>query len=352
MGILVVYLLLSQPAFAQLVSEKPSPFIEKEIVNWDYHSKQVNDDFTIYIHFPPGYDTSKISYPVLYMTDGDWNMTVAMNCFNMLRQDYTTTEPLIVGIGYGNRPNKRSRDLNPSTGGPAFLKFITDEVMPFVKSTYRITDNKALYGYSLGGMFTTYVLFTYPELFNMIFIGAPGNNGNELLAPAQKYFASHTDLKSKVFVGVGSYEHETTANIEKFKAYLLKQNCKQLDLETAITPNAGHGAALAQVMQNAIAFAYCKKYKPIAVPAKTLQKYAGTYILESEPNEKYTVFVQNEKLYFKSGQSPTQLVPYTKNGFFMYENQKGTFTFKEETGKMSVVYEETNQKPTSLKKIN
>lgn len=40
------------------------------------------------------------------MTDGDWNMTVAMNCFSMLRQDYNTREPLIVGIGYGKGSSK------------------------------------------------------------------------------------------------------------------------------------------------------------------------------------------------------------------------------------------------------
>src|SRR4051812_37251972 len=93
--------ILSTTIFAQVKGTIPTPFGEKELVSWDFHSKIIGEDYTIYVHYPPGYDTTKTKYPVLYMTDGDWNMTVAMNCFRMLRQDYETTEPLIVGIGYG-----------------------------------------------------------------------------------------------------------------------------------------------------------------------------------------------------------------------------------------------------------
>lgn len=339
--------------YSQVKSEAPVKMIENEIVLWDYHSKTINEDYTIYVHFPPGYDTTKTKYPVLYMTDGDWNMTVAMNCFNMLRQDYETTEPLIVGIGYGTRTNMRSRDLNPATGGPNFLAFIEKEVIPFIQSKYRVTDNKALYGYSYGGMFTTSVLFGHPDLFNMIFIGAPGNNGIELIPTAQKYFTDHKDLNCSVFLGVGSYEHATANNIELFKAYMLKQNCKNLDIATAITPNAGHGAALAQVMQNAIAFAYCKKHRPITVPVKQLEKYTGDYTLAGKPELKFKFYTADNNLYFKGGDGlPTLLVPYTKDGFFMYENEKTDISFKEENGKMYILAGSPGEKPDRLDKVN
>jgi len=342
-----------QTVNGQVKSEAPVKMIENEIVLWDYHSKTINEDYTIYVHFPPGYDTTKTKYPVLYMTDGDWNMTVAMNCFNMLRQDYETIEPLIVGIGYGTRTNMRSRDLNPATGGANFLTFIEKEVIPFIQSKYRVTDNKSLYGYSYGGMFTTSVLFGHPDLFNMIFIGAPGNNGGELIPAAQKYFTDHKDLNSRVFLGVGSYEHVTANNIELFKAYMLKQNCKNLDIATAITPNAGHGAALAQVMQNAIAFAYCKKHRPITVPVTELEKYAGNYAPAGKPELKFKIYVADNNLYFKEGDGlPTQFVPYAKDSFFMYENEKTEISFKQENGKMYLLASTPGEKPDRLDRIN
>jgi predicted alpha/beta superfamily hydrolase len=339
--------------YCQVKSTSPSPFCEKEIVSWDYSSKTIGEDYTLYIHFPPGYDTTKTNYPVLYMTDGDWNMTVAMNCFNMLRQDYETTEPLIVGIGYGTRPNKRNRDLNPSIGGPKFLAFIEQEVIPFIQNKYRVTDNKALYGYSFGGMFTTYVLFEHPDLFNMIFIGAPGNGGSELVPSAQKYFLTHKDLNCKVFAGVGSFEQTVVHNIDLFKAYLEKQKCKNLEIATAVTPNAGHGAALAQVMQNAIAFAYCKKHKSITLTTSELERYTGTYAITGDTQNKFKLYIDSNKLYFiQNTDFPIQLVPYTRDGFFMYDNEKANIFFKEDGGKKYFLFGFPNEKLTRLDKIN
>lgn len=340
--------------YSQVKSDSAKHYVEKEIVSWDYHSNIIGEDYTIYVHFPPGYDTSKVKYPVLYMTDGDWNMTVAMNCFNMLRQDYSISiEPLIVGIGYGSRPNKRSRDLDPGNGGPKFADMIEKEVMPFIADKYRVSDNKALYGYSYGGMFTTYVLFEHPGVYNAIFIGAPGNAGRNLIPEAEKYFANHTDLNAKVFLGVGSYEPLTAQNIELFKQYMLDKKCKSLDIATAITPNAGHGAALAQVMQNAMAFAYCKKHRPISVSASELNQYIGDYTVQSDAKSKVKFYVSNGKLYFKENDGlPMEIVPYTKNGFFMYENERADISFHHTEGKTYVLFSFPNETPTRLDKIN
>lgn len=353
-SILFITLISYTAGYSQVKSSSSVPFVEKEIVQWEFSSKTIGDDFTIYIHFPPGYDTSKTKYPVLYMTDGDWNMTVAMNCFNMLRQDYNiTTEPLIVGIGYGTRPNKRSRDLDPGKGGPDFLTFIQAEVMPFVEKQYRVTDSKTLYGYSLGGMFTTYVLFEHPGLFNMIGIGAPGNGGNDLMPEAQKYFATNKDLNTKVFLGVGAFEHGVVKNIEDFKNYIAKQNYKDFDLLTGITPNAAHGAALAQVMQNAVAFFYCNKHKVVNVNVTELKKYAGTYAEAKDPEGKLTVYVDNNALFVKGRDNlPIHLMPFTNNGFFMPENEKISILFKTEAGKNYLVVESPGEKPTLIEKIN
>lgn len=341
-------------AFGQVKSDSARHYVEKEIVQWDFTSKTVGDDFTIYIHFPPGYDTTKTKYPVLYMTDGDWNMTVAMNCFNMLRQDYNTAvEPLIVGIGYGNRPNKRSRDLDPGKGGPKFLEFIQTEVMPFVEKHYRVTDNKTLYGYSLGGMFTIYTLFEHPGMFNMIGIGAPGNAGNDLMIEAKKYFATNKDLNTKVFLGVGSYEHDNVKHINEFKTYIDKQNFKDFDLRTGITPNAAHGAALAQVMQSAIKFFYCTQHKPIEMTVRELNKYAGTYAVAGDSNTKLKFYVNGNALYFVEGDNaPIQIVPFTKDGFFIYENEKMDIVFKEEAGMRYFLIESPNEKPTRFDRVN
>ena len=104
---------------AQTVSGKPDslrPFCLTNIDTWALHFATIGQDYTLYVLRTPAYDTSNTQLPVLYMTDGDWNMILAMDCFSTLRQDYTTREPLVVGIGYGKRKNERVRDLNPQSG--------------------------------------------------------------------------------------------------------------------------------------------------------------------------------------------------------------------------------------------
>ena len=107
---------IGQDAFHE--PDSSGPFYLSNIDTWIIHSSTIGEDYKLYVLRTAAYDTSTVKLPVLYMTDGDWNMTVAMNCFSMLRQDYNTREPLIVGIGYGKGQNKRFRDLSPETGGP------------------------------------------------------------------------------------------------------------------------------------------------------------------------------------------------------------------------------------------
>jgi predicted alpha/beta superfamily hydrolase len=331
---LALFCIICTPAICQVKQDSPLPFRDKDLVYYDYHSKTIGEDYTIYIHLPPGYDTTKTAYPVLYLTDGDWNMTVAMNCFNMLRQDYPTREALLVGIGYGSRTNKRNRDLNPEDGGPKFLTFIKDEVIPFVNAKYRVTTEKGLYGYSFGGVFTTYVLFNQPNFFDQIYIGAPGNNGNQLVPAARSYFSRNTGLKTKVFAGVGSFETQTVKNIGLFKQYLDSIKISGLQIQTAITPNAGHGAALAQVMQNGIKYVYCSYHQPIATPKiAQLQKYTGTYGKDAAPSEAIHIFINNAELYFREGKGDAlHLIPFEQDGFFMVENEGLSFRFEMENG--------------------
>jgi len=232
------------------------------------------------------------------------------------------------------------RDLDPATGGPAFLTFIEKEVMPFINSRYRTSDEKAIYGYSMGGMFTTWVLFHRSDLFNIVFIGAPANNGGQLLPEAKKYFTDHKDLKSKVFIGVGSYERQTAARIDSFTDYLAAQKCPDLIIKKEFTPGAGHGAALFPVMENAIAFGYCQKHEVVKVDPAILSQYSGTYVSENKSIPEVVVFTEKNKLFWKfvnSPESAPELLPCGKTEFFMPEKELIQFTFKKQTKGMTLV---------------
>jgi predicted alpha/beta superfamily hydrolase len=331
---LIVTLLLSITLLTEAQqADSTGPFKIPKIETRKIHSSIIGEDYTLYVLKTDGYDTSTNRLPVLYMTDGDWNMTVAMNCFSMLRQDYTTHEPLVVGIGYGANENKRFRDLDPATGGPNFLAFIEKEVMPFVDRQYRTNDERAIYGYSMGGMFTTYILFNRADLFQKIYIGAPGNNGRLLMPAAREYFKTNKTLKSKVFIGVGDFEKETAKNIDSFTTFLKSKKLADLDLSSAITPKAGHGAALAQVMQNAVAFGYCERHKAIAATPSSYKLFTGTYSFMENGKvvAELKAYMKGEKLLVSWTNAPTmsdELIPFAKNEFFVPANERMSYRFE------------------------
>lgn len=341
-------------ALLHLQAQQPDStgkFVIDRIETYKIHSSTIGEDYTIYVLKTDNYDTTNDRLPVLYMTDGDWNMTVAMNCFSMLRQDYTTHEPLVVGIGYGKNENKRFRDLDPATGGPKFLEFIEKEVMPFIDKKYRTNSERAVYGYSMGGMFTTYVLFNRSDLFQKIYIGAPGNNGRLLMPAAREYFKSHNELKSKVFIGVGGFEKETARNIDSFTTYLKSKKLNDFEIASAITPNAGHGAALAAVMQNAVSFGYCDKHKEVVVSPALFKNYVGNYTYYENGKKEAEVKILNKagKLYIKwndPNSIPDELLPIANNQFFSPVNERMIFIF----GNKELVLKESGGKEFRLVK--
>ena len=170
---------------------------------------------------------------------------------------------------------------------------------------------------------------------------------------AKKYFETHADLKCNVFAGVGSYEPETAANVSKFGAYLQSKNYKNLNYKTIIVPGVAHGAGLAPVMQAAMKFAYCQTHKPITVPVTELAKYAGNYRSPEKPDLKLQLVIRDGNLWLQVGDIKTmQCVPYAKDKFFMYENERTDISYRDEGGKQYLLFTTLNEKPQRIDKVD
>jgi predicted alpha/beta superfamily hydrolase len=141
-------------------------------------STVLGEDRRILVRTPGGYETNKVAYPVMYMTDGDAHMTHTSGSIDFLARNGRMSEAIIVGI-----PNTdRTRDLSPSkpsntgaTGAPQtptaggannFLKFIETELIPEIEKRYRVTPYRILEGHSLGGLFAVHAMVSKPDLFN------------------------------------------------------------------------------------------------------------------------------------------------------------------------------------------
>ena len=95
------------------------------------------------------------------------------------------------------------RAIAPRVGGSAaFRRFIADELMPEVRRRYRVTDETAIIGESLAGLFVVETFFAQPELFDTYIALSPSLwwNGGALVAQAGERLRTREHAPATVYL--------------------------------------------------------------------------------------------------------------------------------------------------------
>lgn len=183
-------------------------------------------DYRVYVGLPADYASSKDKYPVVYLLDADYSFAVAHNIVEHLSARNNLPKLILVAIAYGGPPRYREhrmRDYSPthslgggygpevnkhSGGGPAFKKFLAEELIPFVEKTYRVNGERTLVGHSMGGLFTMWTAFTTPELFARYISVSPSFwwDDRTFFALERAYAEKHRKLPAKIYVTAGDRE--------------------------------------------------------------------------------------------------------------------------------------------------
>jgi len=123
-----------------------------------YDSKNLDTARMVYVYTPPGYETGRAKYPVLYLLHGNgqieasWTWTGRANVIldNLIAD--TKAKPMIVVMPYGHIP--RDIKATASTNDPgAIEKELLMAIKPLVESKYRVLTerkNRAIGGLSMG----------------------------------------------------------------------------------------------------------------------------------------------------------------------------------------------------------
>src|SRR6202043_2687869 len=111
--------------------------------------------------------------------------------------------------------------ITHTTDAREFLQCIREELMPFISAHYpALPDDNNYSGYSAGGTFGLYTLFTQPDTFRRYSLGSPATSykGHHFGIDLVKAFnKSGKTMDAKVFVSVGELEE-------------FKRGCGQFDL--------------------------------------------------------------------------------------------------------------------------
>ena len=189
-------------------------------------SEHVGDEFKILVAQCPGVGPPS---GVLYLGDAFYNFGTAVEIVRLLAPFGDIPPILVVSIGHRHDdgdphgPAQRSRDFTPSVdatrppltpysygGASRFASFLGDELKPWVESRYPVDpDDTTYFGYSLGGLFATYLLFNHTGMFKRYGIGSPslGWDNDLMFDHEARYADTHDDLPARVHFSVGGYEN-------------------------------------------------------------------------------------------------------------------------------------------------
>jgi predicted alpha/beta superfamily hydrolase len=215
------------------------------------YSELIADSFRVFVSIPDDYYSSEKKYPVLYVLDGDVAFGMASSIARYLQIGDNIPELIIVGIGYGGLDKaageKRRRDYRPTPTGGAenFLNFLNEQLIPYIDSKYRtIPDDRIVNGYSIGGLFAFYTLFTKPETFNRYIIGSPSLTWDNY--SIYNYEENSPDkigeIKLSVFISVGSEESDEKYfnPIDKMVTQIQERNYPGVKLEAKVFDGSTH----------------------------------------------------------------------------------------------------------------
>ncbi len=225
-------------------------------------SADVNDRFVIQVRLPESYGNGTARYPVLYVLDTDIWFGLAADITDNLAGMKETPEVIVVGIAYGGTIDdwwqKRARDYLPAcrnaavpaklplAGGAAnFQRFLATKLLPFIEGQYRVqADNRALVGFSHGGLFAVHTLFTRPELFQRHVIIAPslGWDQEQIFETEENFHRGRRRLAATVFLAWGELDGGTAgqARWARFDRLLADRHYEGLRLVSHVYPDETH----------------------------------------------------------------------------------------------------------------
>ncbi|MGN6193455.1 MAG: alpha/beta hydrolase [Ginsengibacter sp.] len=210
----------------------------------------------IWIYLPPDYATSKKSYGVLYMHDGqnlfdnatsysgEWGVDEYLDSI------FKKGKKEVIVVGIDNGLSKRMNEYNPwkfqnfgKGEGDQYVDFLVKTLKPFIDKHYRTLKNKQntfIAGSSMGGLISLYAVLKYPQVYGGAGIFSPAfwtasGIDSVVIADAKK-------VNSKLFFYAGGKEGDSMVpDMKRIEKEIKERSASPI--KEKIDPDAKHNEA-------------------------------------------------------------------------------------------------------------
>lgn len=217
-------LLIPLSLFSQTGKQEDHRFTGKQTLPFgvveSIDSKALEEKRVLNIYLPQGFHPdSARTYPVIYVLDGSAHedfphiagLAQFMNMYQLLPPS------IVVGIANVDRyrdfsyPSDDSLDnvyLPTNGGSEKFIRFLKDELRPFIDKHYKTSGLNTLIGQSMGGLLATEILFKFPDLFDQYLIVSPSLwwDRQKMIKAASTYLETRKNWNAKIYLSLGK-EH-------------------------------------------------------------------------------------------------------------------------------------------------
>jgi uncharacterized protein len=220
-------------------------------------SKILGEERAFWVRVPQGYARSgETRYPVLYLTDGDFQMFHMVAAVSFLEREGKIPQLIVVGVGNTDR----TRDLTPSRagmrqldgtmrpfptsgGGPRFLEFFETELIPWVEASYRTEPFRIFAGHSFGGLFGIEAIASRPDLFRGVIAASPALQWDEdhAIRGVRDLFGARKELPVTVHVTAGREADVLVSSVRRFEK-LAKKGPKGFSASFGYHDDEDHGS--------------------------------------------------------------------------------------------------------------
>ncbi|UCE40241.1 MAG: alpha/beta hydrolase [Candidatus Aminicenantes bacterium] len=213
------------------------------------YSQILEEERTILVSLPDGYESAEKSYPVLYILDAEGE-TLFPKCISTvmdLNKKDLAPEMIVVGIWNTDR----NRDMIPeavshrpgSGGSKNFLNFIKQELMPYIQKNYHASDYSMLFGMSNSALFAVYALLEKPTTFKAYIASSPmiGHCPDYMHNKAEAFIEkNHLNGKLLYMIYGSEDSHRVTAYVPNFQNYLNSHAPEGFSSKLEILDGEGH----------------------------------------------------------------------------------------------------------------